>query len=165
MKSNRMRAFGTLLLAVSGLLTLAMTSPSAQDAPRAAMVAPAGQGRKTVLIQLMNDMAAASVRGDAAFFDRVLGREFIATTINGEVKTKDQILADYRAGAVKFKSHVFDDYTVRFYGPSLAVVLNRAKAVQIYKGKERTGLSRNMRVWAQRQGQWVCVAFQSTRIP
>lgn len=146
------------------LLLVGMPAAHAQDVPRASVSPNASfQERKQQLIQLMNDMAAASVRGDAAFFDRVLGREFVATTINGELKTKDQILADYHAGNVKFKSHVFDEYDIRFYG-NVAIVRNRAKAVQIYKGKERTGQSRNTRVWTLRQGQWVCVAFQSTRI-
>jgi len=165
LRFNRICAYCAFFLAVGQLSVVNPTSASSQKAPTAAASPSTARflDRKQHLIQLMNDMAAASIRGDAAFFDRVLGLEFMATTVNGEVKNKAQILADYRAGTVKFKSHVFDDYSVRFYG-NMAIVTNRAKAVQIYKGKERTGQTRNTRVWVLRGMDWQCVSFQSTRI-
>jgi len=162
---TRQRIAYAPLLALGLLIAAAPSLAPAQGAARPGAKADATQqaANKLKLIKLMDAMCEASIRGDAEFFDGVLAADFQATTINGEVKDKAQILADYRAGNVRFRSHKFDDYDVRFFG-DVAIVTNRATAVQVYKGEERTGVSRNTRVWVLRGDQWLCVSFQSTRV-
>lgn len=115
------------------------------------------------LTQAMLDMAKASIRGDAAFFDNILADEVIYTTLNGEIKNKAEVLDDYRKHSITFRSHVFDDIKVRLYG-DVAVVTNRAVAVSTYQDKPRRSVTRNTRTWVHRNGRWQVVAFQSTRI-
>jgi sugar lactone lactonase YvrE len=115
------------------------------------------------LTTIMLDMAKASIRGDAAFFDNVLADEVIYTTINGEIKNKAQVLDDYRKHNITFKSHVFDEIHVRLYGET-ALVTNRATAVSTYRSKPRRSVTRNTRMFIHRDGKWQVVAFQSTRI-
>ena len=116
---------------------------------------------KRELTTTLLNMAKASLRGDAEFFRGVLADEYIATTVNGEVKSKAEVLEDYRKGDIQFKSHVFDRIQVLVYGDT-AVVVNRAQANALYRGKPRRSVTRNTRTFVRRAGRWQCVAFQST---
>ena len=136
------------------------------------LAAPASAQRRGVsksekakheLTTTLLSMAKASIRGDAEFFRGVLADEYIATTVNGEVKNKAEVLEDYKKGDIKFKSHVFDHIQILLYG-DVAVVVNRAKADALYRGKPRQSVTRNTRTFVRRAGRWQCVAFQSTTI-
>jgi uncharacterized protein (TIGR02246 family) len=151
----------------AGTRTIAQLQPRSTATVRLSALKLARQdsdeATKRELTDLLQQFAAASIRGDDAFFDRVLADDYTFITTKGEYKNKAQALADYRSHSIKFHSHVFDQIDVRLYGET-AVVTNRAVSVSSFKGRPRNGVTRNTRVFVRRDGRWQCVVFQSTDV-
>jgi hypothetical protein len=116
--------------------------------------------------------AQAVVRGDRAFFERVLADDFTHTSHSGAFKTRAQWLgeaktsdrAEAQAAATRYEAMEVDDLAVRVYGGTAVVTGRTTPKGQTAKGQPITGRYRFLRVWVQRQGRWQAVAFQGTRI-
>ena len=126
-----------------------------------ATVSAMGQEAERELRQLEDKIADAVVRRDIAFVDRVWAEEFVYTGVRGEVKTKTDILAELKAGDLRFEVLKFDDVRVRVYGDA-AVATGRATTKGRSKQGEISGEFRYTRVYVKRRGAWQLVAFQGT---
>ena len=61
------------------------------------------------LLQLESQIGDAVVKQDTAFVDRVWGDDFFYTGVRGEIKGKADVLAELRAGELRFDVLRFED--------------------------------------------------------
>lgn len=118
------------------------------------------------LIQLERALAAANLRRDRVFFDRVEADEFVYTGPTGSRTTKAEDLAslDSPSASTLIASDP-DSMTVRVYGQT-AVVWGRS--VFSLRGKDGTTVARQDRftdVFVWRDDRWQIVAGHASRIP
>jgi ketosteroid isomerase-like protein len=114
-------------------------------------------------LQLTWDVAAAEVRGDAAFLDRAWAPEFTVTSQFGRVSTKAEQLAIVRSGANRFESIEVTDARARLYGDT-AVVTQQLRLRGQVAGTPVDGAVRALSVCVKRDGRWQVVATQYTRV-
>jgi hypothetical protein len=106
-----------------------------------ATAALADDDARQELLKLESQIADAVVQRDAAFVERVWADDFVYTGVRGEIKNKQDILAELQSGKLRFEQMRFDDQQVRVYGAA-AVVTGRATT----------------------SGPWQLVTFQGTPI-
>ena len=115
------------------------------------------------LMQLERDWDAAFHRNDAKFIASILADDFIATYDNGvrADKTKELELAANFNQQIDASS--IDEFTIHIYG-DVAVVWFTLRLIGPMQGKPVQLTYRYMDVWTYRDGKWLCVASQSTRV-
>ena len=125
----------------------------------------ADQNRKAEqeVAQIERQRAEALVRQDITLLDRTMAEEYRFTTPTGEVVTKAQEMASFKAGDTKFESFNTEDVRVRIYGDT-AVVTGRAMIKGQSKGQDISGEYRYTRVYAKPHEDWQIVASHFTAI-
>jgi hypothetical protein len=116
-----------------------------------------------VLIQLERDWVAALQRNDVKFVESVLAEEFVATYgdgSRGDKKRELQLVADFDRHVDKW---TVDEFIVRIFRDT-AVVWFTQRMVGPVQGKPTEIVTRYMDVFVVRDGRWMCVASQSTRV-
>jgi len=154
--------FGSLGLAVVLLVSGRPTRPSAGEDG-------GGRSAERDVRELEDQLVRAAIRGDRAFFERILADDFTHTSHSGVFKTRAQWLAEDKAGdreaaGARYEAIEVDDLAVRIYGDAAVVTGRTTPRGRNAKGEPITGQYRFLRVWARRQGQWQAVAFEGTRI-
>jgi ketosteroid isomerase-like protein len=116
-----------------------------------------------ILIQLEQDWVAALQRNDVKFVDSVLAEEFVSTYgdgSRGDRKRELQLVAE-------FNQHVDEwsvgEFMVKVYRDT-AVVWFTQRMVGPVQGKPTEILTRYTDVFVNRDGKWLCVASQSTKV-
>ena len=106
----------------------------------------------------------AIIQRDASALDGLLADDYIAITPNGTLQSKDQTLANLRAGTLHFSSIELSDRKVRFYGQT-ALVTSRAEVNGTNTDGNFSGSYRYTRVYVRDdQGKWKIVSFEASRI-
>jgi uncharacterized protein (TIGR02246 family) len=113
--------------------------------------------------QLEEELRAAFVKGDAATVERVLADDYTTTNVNGVTRTKAQLIADIKSGAVKTESLTLDNIKVRVYGDAAVLTADRRSKGSL-RGTDTSGHQRMIRVLIKRQGRWQPVAYAATAI-
>jgi ketosteroid isomerase-like protein len=116
-----------------------------------------------ILIQLERDWVAALQRNDVKFVDSVLAPEFVATYgdgSRGDRKRELQLVADFNQQVDKW---TVDEFMVKVFRDT-AVVWFTQRMVGPIQGKPTEITTRYMDVFVNRDGKWLCVASQSTRV-
>jgi hypothetical protein len=116
-----------------------------------------------ILIQLERDWVAALQRNDVKFVDSVLAEEFVATYgdgSRGDRKRELQLVADFNSQVDKW---TVDEFIVKVFRDT-AVVWFTQRMVGPVQGKPTEIVTRYMDVFVLRDGKWLCVASQSTRV-
>jgi len=111
----------------------------------------------TALRQLDQERIQAQVGADAAALNRLYAEDFIGIGPSGTVRTKAQVIADFRSGSLRFQSITTDDVQWRFYGDT-AVETGRSTMNGQDRGKTVPRDNRFTRVWVKRHGRWRLVA-------
>ena len=111
----------------------------------------------TALRQLDQERIQAQIGAEAAVLDRLYAEDFIGIGPSGAVRTKEQVLADFTSGSLKFQSISTDDVQWRLYGDT-AVETGRSTMNGQDRGKTVPRDNRFTRVWVKRQGRWQLVA-------
>ena len=156
--SLTVRWIGAAVLALTFAVERGGTPANAGDATRAAPRKPA-----------RDRSAGTELEGCARPTERVrdgglLADDYIAITPNGTLQSKDQTLANLRAGATQIKSIEFSDRKVRFYGQT-ALVTSRAEVNGTNGEANFSGSYRYTRVYVRNeQGKWKIVSFEASRI-
>ena len=102
----------------------------------------------------------ALVRSDIAVLDRLYDDEYIAIHNTGTVRTKREVLRDFRQQRLPYESRNTRDLIVRVYGN--AAVVTGLLLARLKDG--RTTERRFVNVWVRRQGHWQLVVHQSTPV-
>ena len=142
----------TLVCLILGSLVAAQTA-RAQDV----------KSDQEVLIDLEREWDAAFHSQNAAFIERVLADEFIATYGDGTRGDKAKELALAREFDQQVDSSHLDGFVVKVYRDT-AVVWFTQYLVGPVQGKPTEVQYQYMGVWVVRDGRWQAVASQSTRI-
>ena len=109
-----------------------------------------------VIRQLDHERIQAQIDADAAALERIYGADFIGVGPSGAVRTKPQVISDFKSGALKFQSILTDEVQVRIYG-NTAVETGRSTMNGQDRGKAVPRDNRFTRVWVKRQGHWQLV--------
>jgi uncharacterized protein (TIGR02246 family) len=118
------RAFG-----LSGLLALAAAHGAAQEPPSSSShagdeKAPAARVQvedQRAVAALDTEYQAAVKENDAVTMARILADDFVLVTGRGKVSTKADLLAEARAGKVRFEHQEDTQQTVRVWGDTAVV--------------------------------------------
>lgn len=132
-------------------------------APGTAAAQMSVKSDQETLIQLERDWVAALQRNDAAFVDRILAEEFVATYgdgTRGDRKRELQLVAEFNQQVDKW---TVDEFMVKVYRDT-AVVWFTQRLVGPIQGKPTEIVTRYMDVFVMRDGRWLCVGSQSTRV-
>jgi ketosteroid isomerase-like protein len=116
-----------------------------------------------VLIKLERGWNDAFYRKDAAFIENILADEFTATYDDGSLGDKAKELALVAEFNQQVESATQDEFTVRVYRET-AVVWFTLHVVGTKQGRRSELTLRYTDVWVIRNGRWLCVSTQSTRV-
>ena len=147
---KRLHILAVLVIALS-TLTLAQDSDKQTNA-------------KQVVRLLESERVQALLRGDSAFIESNYEDDYITTGANGLVRNKAEVIADLKAGSIKYESMTHTNVKIRIYGNTVVVTgLDSVKGVD--KGQDISGQRLFTRVWVKQRGRWSLVANQTTRVP
>ena len=108
-------------------------------------------------------LGKAMIHRDLRTLDRLVGADWTIQSDSGTMGTKSGFLDDVRSGALVVKSFKLHDVHVRVLG-DVAFVQGFDDEVSSYKGKDNSGTYNWLDVWEKRDGRWVSVATQLTRV-
>ena len=121
------------------------------------------QSAQQILEQLERDWVEALQTNNVAFVDSVLAPEFISTDwdgVRGDRRRELQLVKDFN---LQVDEWVVDEFTIKVFGDT-AVVWFTQRLTGPVQGKPTQIVSRYMDVFVNRDGKWLCVGSQSTRI-
>src|SRR5205814_10280335 len=98
------------------IAVLVLTSASIAQGQRSS---PSGGRRgsiEQVIRRLDHERIQAQIDADAAALDRIYAADFIGVGPSGAVRSKPQVISDFKSGDLKFQSITTADVQVRVYG-------------------------------------------------
>ena len=141
-----------LAIAAVALSVAAIASGQEQDA--------SGDQRRIVeqvIRKLDNERIQAQIHADAVALERIYAPDFIGVGPSGTVRTKPQVISDFKSGDLRFQSITTDDVQVQVYG-NAAVETGRSTMDGQDKGKAVPRETRFTRIWIKQEGRWRLVA-------
>ena len=152
------RLIGAAALALASVW-VAAAAPQPHGMPRAER-----HESRHEIDQLEQSWRDALMNHSVPAMDNLLADDYIAITPNGTLQSKEQTLANLRAGTLRIKSLDFSDRKVRFYGQT-ALVTSRAEVTGTNGDSPLSGSYRYTRVYVRNsQGKWKIVSFEASRI-
>ena len=136
----------TLLLTTASIAR-GQTPPARSDQKRSI---------EQVIRQLDHERIQAQINADVPALDRIYAADFIGVGPSGTVRTKPQVISDFKSHELKFQSITTDEVQVRIYG-NTAVETGRSTMIGQDKGKAVPRDNRFTRVWVKQQGHWQLV--------
>ena len=124
---------------------------------------PPVESDQQVLIKLEQGWNEAFYRKDVAFIENILADEFMATYDDGSRGDKAKELALVAEFNQLVESAIQDEFTVRVYRDT-AVVWFTLRLIGTKQGQRAELTLRYTDVWVMRDGRWLCVSSQSTRV-
>ena len=120
--------------------------------------------RRHEIDQLEEVWRNAVLNGNTAALDSLLADDYMAITASGSLQTKDQALANLRAGRTHITRLDISDRKVRFYGTT-AVVTSLAEVKGTNAEGDFSGSFRYTLVYVRdARGEWKIVSFEASRI-
>jgi ketosteroid isomerase-like protein len=107
---------------------------------------------------------AALTQPDFAAMDRIMADDFTYTHTSGQTQTKAEFLGDFKAGTRVFKSLKESDVQVHVYG-NAAVLTGRCDLIGMNAGKDFVLAMHFTEVYANINGHWQWIMWQSTKLP
>lgn len=150
-----------LLLAFVGLAALCAAASG-----RASAAAPTDSGTAKVqeeIKRIEQERNQAILAGDAGALDRMTSEDYTFITQRGELRTKAEILAGFKAGSFRYGARDVSDLSIRVYG-NAAVVTGRALQKGTENSKDYSGENRFTRVYVRQGDRWITVALQVTLV-
>lgn len=105
----------------------------------------------------------AQIKQDAATLDRLLGDDLIYVHASGLVQGKAEFIADLRSSRRIYKKVTNSDVNVRVLKDA-AVITAKSQITVSFEGKENELSLQVIEVYAKRNGRWLLIAYQSTRL-
>jgi len=156
------RIFLSILLAASlaGVLKAQEMTGKTADAVKKEMIAWENTKVKMLL-------SSSSVAAD--WYEHTTCNDIAYTLTDGTVRTKAQLVAEFRSGETKMRAINHHDYRVRVYGtgniPHTAVVTYIGDEITEAKGKSSHTYDRAMDVLIMDGGEWRRAAHYETSVP
>lgn len=140
---------------VAVLVITAMSPLAAQDLR--------GLSDQQILTRIEHEWDAAFLRNDVGFVASVLADDFVATYDDGSTGDKARELKLVAEFNQAIESSKLDNFNIRIYGDTAVVAFTR-HLVGPSQGRRLEVSFRYIDVFVLRDGRWLCVASQSTKI-
>jgi ketosteroid isomerase-like protein len=115
------------------------------------------------ILKLEKDWDSATLKGDAAFLERIYASDIFITNSDGTISTGAQDIAAFKSGETVYTTSVSDNMKVHIYGDTV-VVSGRNTTTGKEKGKVFSRQTFWTDTWVKIAGQWKCAATQGTLI-
>jgi len=112
---------------------------------------------------LIDQVYAAMLKEDSNALEKLYADDYTGVRGDGSVLTKAQEIEKYKSGAIKYETNDVQDLKIRVYGHT-AVSTSLSSSKNMRDGQQHIGTTRNIRVWVKQNGNWKCVAYQTTRV-
>jgi ketosteroid isomerase-like protein len=126
-----------------------------------ALAAAASPGDE--LLQLEANWSKAMVAGDYATVDKIIAPDWVGQNHTGKSTNKAEFMALLKEGKVKMSAMKNHDVHVRMFG-EMAVVQGSDDEKSMESGKDSSGSYTWTDVFQHRDGRWVAVASQVTKV-
>lgn len=137
----------------------ATTSPS----PAAASKPNPSENPEPAIRKLVTERDQAIQSADVATIDRIYADDYISTSNTGLLRTKAQVIEDFKTGALKIEAISSDDVNVRQHGDTV-IVTGRMTSKGKDRDREVSGENRFTQVYVRKNGRWQLVAFHYSRL-
>src|SRR4029079_10836030 len=122
-----------------------------------------GLSTQQILEQLERDWIDALKRNDADFVDTILAPEFVSTFADGTRGDRAHELQEVKAFNQQVDEWAVGEFTVKVFNDA-AVVWFTQRMVGPVQGVSTEIVTRYMDVFINRDGKWLCVGSQSTKV-
>ena len=139
----------SLLLAFIFTLTC-----SAADNPELARVTAADDARVAAMLAPTREKLEAVLSPDLRYAHS-----------NGQVDSKDALIASLTDGSATYSKYAYQDRTFTFPAPGLALMTGRFDVNAVVKGNPAESTISFLAVWHLEKGEWKFLAWQSCKIP
>lgn len=146
---------------VIALVTIAAASVAVGQCAKAGKMAR-GNAAVEAIKKLEAERNKALVAGDIAAIDRLYSDDY-TSAVGSVFRTKPEVLADLKSGALKLDASNNDETNVRVYG-NTAVVTGKTTSKVTDHGVDRSGQAYFTRVYVNQNGSWRLVANHSSRL-
>ena len=123
-----------------------------------------GASADTELKAIEQQWLDAYMKGDAAFLKNLLAEDFTIVEPDGTVSTKADDIKSVTDKKFVLKSATMSDYKCRMLGDNHAVVTAALKMSGSSDGEEFSGDFRAIDVFEKKDGKWMAVATQLTKV-
>jgi ketosteroid isomerase-like protein len=106
---------------------------------------------------LEDEYADATSQNDTNRLNRIFSDGYIFMNAAGDTRTKDQLIADIKAGELTYKSYRADNVRVHASG-NIAKVTGHATVTFTWRRKEYNEQYNYLRVYVKQEGDWQQVA-------
>lgn len=114
--------------------------------------------------QLEDTWRNAILKGNIAAMESLLADDYMAISPTGILQSKEQAIANLRAGTMHFTSLELSDRKIRLYGTT-ALVTSRAEVIGKGPDGDLSGSYRYTRVYVRDvRGVWRIVSFEASKI-
>jgi ketosteroid isomerase-like protein len=121
-------------------------------------------GEQQAVEKLDDELFAADLKGDAAFFEKNLADDYVRIDAHGEMRNKAETVDRYKSGLRKLDALDLKKRQVRLFG-NTAIVTREDSAKGRVGSNEFSGTYRKTIVYAKgKNGQWLNINFQSTKV-
>lgn len=152
-----MRRTGVLML--TALAAVFVARPALADEKKEAAD---GQANEAVL-KANQELTQAIMKGDAKAFERLTTERYLLISSTGKLWDKQKNLEALKEGTLTFDKLEDSDTKVNVYGDA-AVVTGLSAIKGKYKEKAFDDEYRWTRVFIHRNGEWLCVSEQLSRV-
>ena len=130
------------------------------DQPLPGMTADGAE--EQAVLQIERGFVTAATKGDIAFFERTLAKDY-TQAVDGKAVNVAAQLAELKSGAIRIESMTLRDLRAHVFGDA-AIVSMVAESKGTYKGKPVSEKSRGVDFFVKRDGRWQVVNSQMTTI-
>ncbi len=115
------------------------------------------------ILKLEGEFGRAMIKNDPEAIGRLLDDDWIIIDPDGGIIDRARFLAVIRSGSLSHEVMDSRDVRVRIYGNSAAVTALTTTTGK-FSGQEFNTEERSTDLWVKKNGQWMCVLSQLTRI-
>lgn len=123
---------------------------------------PASSAEKE-LLKIQDEWAAARVKRDVPYLEKLYAKEFRVQSMNGSVVSREEDIGNFATGTLKPDFVRDEEMKVSIYGDT-GLVTGIENVGGTYKGQYGEMALRFTNVFVRRDGRWQLVAHQSTLI-
>jgi ketosteroid isomerase-like protein len=123
-----------------------------------------GAGADAELKAISQQWLDAYMKSDASFLKSTLSEDYEITEPDGSVATKAEDIRSVTEKTFVLKTARMSDFKCRMLGENAACVTATLKISGTSHGREFSGEYRGMDVYEKKDGKWIAVASQMTKI-
>lgn len=120
-------------------------------------------GTRGTILANEHALGVAMINRDTTTLERLVADDWTQQDASGTLGTKAGFLEAVKTGKLVVMKFTLHDLQVRVFG-DVAVVQGFDDEATTYEGKRTSGTYNWMDVWINRNGRWVSVATQITRV-